>query len=208
MSNPWIPTGGPLVPPGYSPPSRSQRRWPTTVAIAAASAVLAATVAALITARVSSTDNSSGHSTAPAVTVTATPPPPAPPAPLPTAQADRETCNAWHAAGDKIHAALKAQAVIPEGMTVLDPAVRSNPGWTAAVRTAASLYGQSGDTLTRGIAAGTTPILEKSAVTAAAALHALSAAVAAFDAANGNMNSIVHESADAMDVLCDRLAPR
>lgn len=147
MSNPWIPTGGPLVPPGYSPPSRSQRRWPTTVAIAAASAVLAATVAALITARVSSTDNSSGHSTAPAVTVTATPPPPAPPAPLPTAQADRQTCNAWHAAGDQVHAATQAQNVIPKGVTILDPAVRENPEWAAAVKQSADLYGQAGRTL-------------------------------------------------------------
>jgi hypothetical protein len=59
-----------------------------------------------------------------------------------------------------------------------------------------------------GIAPGTTNVLDQTAITSAAALHALSVAVAAFDVASGNMDSVVHESADAMDVRCERLAPR
>ncbi len=142
MSEPWLDAGTSVAPQPQSP-----RGWPTLAGVAVVSALITATVTALITSRVSGRDNSSGHPTAPAVTVTATPPPPAPPAPLPTAQADRQTCNAWHAAGDQVHAATQAQNVIPKGVTILDPAVRENPEWAAAVKQSADLYGQAGRTL-------------------------------------------------------------
>lgn len=205
----WASPGG-TPPPAWEPtPPRASRRWPAIAAAAIIGAVLAATSAATIATRIA-THHDSRRSHTPAVTVTVTAPPStaSPPVPLPPAEADRRTCDAWHAAGDLIHSALHAQAVIPEGITILDPAVKANPKWSAAVRQAADLYGQAGDTISAGIAPGTTAPLDRSAITAGAALHALSSAVAAFDPANGNMNSVVHESADAMDVLCDRLAPR
>ncbi|WP_293003393.1 hypothetical protein [Mycobacterium sp.] len=190
------------------PPRDTTRRWHGFALAAAAGAAIAATVTALITSQVVRTDAVAGHSTAPAVTVTATPAAPAPPAPLPTAQADRQTCNAWLAAGDKIHAAQAAMPKLPEGMTILDPAVRGTPEWSAAVRKAAGLYGEAGDALSAGIAPGTTSVLSQSAHSASSALHALDTADSTFDPANGNTYHLVRESADTMDVLCDRLAPR
>jgi hypothetical protein len=170
------------------------------VAAAALTGVIATQVA---TYRV----DSAGHRSV-TVTVTATPSPPLKPAPLPAAQADRQTCNAWLAAGDSIHAASAAQSEIPKGMTILDPAVRDNSDWTAAVRKAANLYRKAGDTLTAGIVPGTSTILDQAATTAASALHTLSTAYGAFDAANGNTYHVMRETADTMDVLCERLAPR
>lgn len=189
------------------PPRDTKRRWPGLVGVAVASAAVAATVSALITSQVVRTD-SAGRVTAPAVTVTATPSAPAPPAPLPTAQADRQTCNAWTAAGDKIHAASHALAVLPKGSTILDPQVRDNPELSDAARKAAEFYGQAGDTLAAGIAPGTTTILDRSATAAAAALRALSTGDATLDAASGNTYHVVRESADTMDALCNRLSPR
>ena len=98
--------------------------------------------------------------------------------------------------------------MIPQGTTILDPAVRANPTWTAGVERAAGLYGQAADTLAAGIAPGTTTILTQSAGAAAAALRALETGYKTFDQANGNTYHVVKESADTMDVLCERLAPR
>jgi len=198
-------------PPQYPQPQyplpRPRRRWPITVGVVAASAVVAATIAAVVAVNVAGNRADSGTSTAATVTV-ATPPAPAKPAPLPAADADRRTCQAWLAAGDQIHAASAAQSVIPKGMTILDPAVRDNPDWSAAVRKAADSYGKAGDTLAAGIAPGTTTILDQAATTAAAALHTLSTGYGTFDAANGNTYHVMRETADTMDVLCERLAPR
>ena len=170
-----------------------------------AGAVVAGTLASVIATQ------AGGHraNTAPApVTVTATPAPPSPPPPLPSAQADRQTCNAWLAAGDKVNEASVAQSVIPKGMTILDPAVRNNPDWSAAVRKAADLYGKAGDDLAAGAAPGTTGILDQAAVVAVKALHTLSTAVATFDEANGNAFQTWKDSASTVNVLCERLAPR
>jgi hypothetical protein len=93
-------------------------------------------------------------------------------------------------------------------MTILDPQVRTNPQWSAAVAQAADFYGQAGDILTAGIAPGTSVMLSKTATATGEALHALSTSEAAFDATNGNAYDAVHNSADSMDVLCERLAPR
>lgn len=202
----WQPPPQPLPPP-FSLPPRPRRRWPIAAGFTAV-AVVAATIATVITAQVASRGGS-GRAYPPAtVTVTATPPAPPKPPSLPTADADRRTCQAWWAAGDKIHAASDAQAVIPKDMTVMDPPVRENPEWTAAVHKAADFYDQAGDTLAAGIAPGTTIILARAATTAAAALRTLSTAYGTFDVANGNAYVVMRETADEMDVLCERLAPR
>jgi hypothetical protein len=169
------------------------------------SAMVAATIAAVIAANVAGTDSSAAPAT---VTVTATPPAVPKPAPLPAADADRRTCNAWLAAGGHIHAASAALSVLPKGMTILDQAVLDNPDWTAAVHNAADQYGRAGDILAAGIATGTTTILGQAATTAASALHALSTADGTFDPASGNIFHTWKESAGAMNVLCERLAPR
>jgi hypothetical protein len=190
------------------PPRDTKRRWPALAIAAAASAAITAAVTALITSQTVRTDSVAGHTATPAVTITATPDAPAPPAPLPTAQADRQTCNAWHTAGDRIHDASHALSVLPEGSTIVDPQVQGNPDWAAAVRKAADLYGQAGDTLTAGIAPGTTVILNQTAAAAGLGLRALSTAEKTLDATNGNAYHMVHDSADTMDVLCERLAPK
>lgn len=181
------------------------RRWPGRIVAAIAGAAIAATVTALIFHRA---DTTARHPPSPAITVTATPTAPAPPAPLPTAEADRRTCNAWHAAGDRIHAASAALKALPEGSTIVDPQVQANPEWSAAVRKAADFYSQAGRILTAGIAPGTTMILNEGATAAGVALQTLSTAEKTLDAANGNAYAVTHNSADLLDVLCERLAPR
>jgi hypothetical protein len=195
------PPPAPTWPSSYPPQPAARRRWPAFVA----GAVLAGVTATVVTANVTAS-----HTSTPAapVTVTATPPAPPQPARLSVAVADRKTCNAWLSTGDKIHAASAAQSVIPQGMTILDPAVRDNPDWAAAVRKAADLYRKAGDTLAAGIAPGTTRILDQAATTAANALRTLSTGYGKFDPASGNTYSTTHEASDAMDALCERLAPR
>lgn len=73
---------------------------------------------------------------------------------------------------------------------------------------AADQYRQAGDKLTSGIAPGTTTILDQTATSTASALHALATADATYDAAGGNSYDILKVSANTMDVLCERLAPR
>lgn len=107
-----------------------------------------------------------------------------------------------------IHTATAALATIPHGTTILDPAVRASPDLTAAVQRAAKQYKKAGDKLAAGIAPGTTAILDQAATTTAAALLTLSSGYGAFDAASGNTYSVMRESADTMDALCNRLAPQ
>lgn len=194
--------GSPYLPP-QPPPAR--RRWPAFAAGAAIGAALAATIASIITANMVGSD----HTSTPAapVPITETPAPP-PPAPLPAAEANRHTCNTWLSAGKLINDASTAQSVIPQGMTILDPAVRANPDWTAGVQKAGNLYGQAADTLAGDIAPGTSPMLAQTASTVVAALHALSTTTKAFDEASGNAYAVTKSAANAMDVLCERLAPR
>lgn len=192
-------------PPPPAPPRR--RRWPLVAGVAIASAALAAAITAVITTNMGGAVG--GHTaTTTTRTVTVTPSPSSLPEPLPTAQADARTCAAWLSAGDLIHAASTAQSVIPKGTTIVDPSVRNNPMWTSAVQKAADLYRQAGDTLTAGIAPGATLILDQTAHTTAAALYALSTGYGTFDPASGNTYSTTHEASDAMDALCNRLAPR
>jgi hypothetical protein len=56
-----------------------------------------------------------------------------------------------------ISEASAAQGVIPEGMTIVDPAVRSNAAWSEGVQKAGSLYTQAGDVLK--VTPGATPVL-------------------------------------------------
>jgi hypothetical protein len=104
-----------------------------------------------------------------------------------------------------ISEASAAQGVIPEGMTIVDPAVRSNAAWSEGVQKAGSLYTQAGDVLK--VTPGATPVLAEAVSIASKSLHALGTAYTNFDAANGNAHDIASESSDAMDVLCTRLAP-
>lgn len=193
--------------PVIRPPRDTQRRWPAVALVAAASAAVAATVTALVTSQVVRSDAVAGHVTAPAVTVTATPAAPAPPAPLPTAQADRQTCNAWPAAGKHVDVAVAALRKLPPGTTVVDPQVRDNAELAAFVKTAADAYERAGDTLSAGIAPGATVILSQSATAAAAALHAVHTAETTYDPANGNTFHVWQEAASTVNVLCERLAP-
>lgn len=146
--------------------------------------------------------------TASTVTVTQTPAAAPTQNPLALPDADRQTCRAWSAAGKSIQAATAAQAVIPERMTILDPAVRANPEWKAGVLKAAELYEQAADTLGQGIAPGTTSILEQAADAAVPALRLTATGYKTFDEANGNAYHVMKESADTMDALCNRLAPK
>ena len=204
MTGQW-PAPGPSGTLGPNPSHEPRRSWLAYFVVGVSCAAIGATVAALIATHAAT---SRASITAQPVTVTAAATPPASPAPLPTDQADRRTCNAWLAAGEEIHAAQAAMPTLPSGMTILDPAVRQNPDWSAAVKKAAKQYGQAGDVLAAGIASGTTAILDQSANSAVNALHALNIADSTFDLANGNTYQMVRESAATMDVLCDRLAPR
>lgn len=196
----WPPQHYP--PPPLPPAPAARRRWPVFVGGVAIGAAIAAAITAALMAGTSDT------ATRTPVTITATPPAPTTPAPLPAAEANRATCDAWVATGDLIHAASKAQSAIPQGMTILDPAVRANPDWSAAVQRAAAQYKQAGDKLASGIAPGTTTILDQSARATAAGLTTLATAYNTFDEANGNAYHVVKESSDTMDVLCNRIAPR
>nr|WP_193210195.1 hypothetical protein [Mycobacterium sp. MOTT-90] len=143
------------------------------------------------------------------VTITATlPAAPTPPAPLPAAEANRQTCDTWVSTGTLINDAATALAALPPGTKILDPTVRANPDWSAAVQRAAEQYKLAGDKLASGIAPGTAAILDQTATSTAGALHALATADATYDAAGGNSYDILKVSANTMDVLCERLAPR
>jgi len=205
----WPPqqyTPPPLLPPPPLPPApAARRRWPTFIGGVA----IGAAIAAAITAALMAGTRDTATRTPVTITATATPPPaPETPAPLPAADANRHTCNTWLSAGKLINDAATELSVLPSGVKILDPSVRSNPGWTAAVQKAAKLYGQAADTLAGDIAPGTTKILDETSGATAAALRVLSTGYATFDDAAGNTYHMMKESADTMDALCNRLAPR
>lgn len=203
MDRAWPPQHYP--PPAPLPPApAARRRWPVFVGGVA----IGAAIAAAITAALMAGTRDTATRTPVTITATATPPAPTTPAPLPAAEANRHTCNTWLSAGKMINDASTAQSVIPQGMTILDPAVRANPDWTAGVQKAGNLYGQAADTLAGDIAPGTSPMLAQTASTVVGALHALSTTTKAFDEASGNAYAVTKSAANAMDVLCERLAPR
>ena len=196
-------------PPPYPPQSPAadaaapRRRWPAFVGGVAIGAVIAAAITAAIATRPTGT----APSTTP-VTITAAPPAPSTPAPLPAADANRHTCDTWLAAGKLINDAATELSVLPAGTKILDPAVRANPDWSAAVQRAADRYKQAGDGLATGIAPGTAAILDQMASSIASVLHALATADGSYDSAGGNAYDALKVSANTMDVLCERLAPR
>lgn len=207
------PSWPPPAYPGYSPrpsatpeqPGGPRRRWPVLAAVAAAGIAIGAVAATIVTTQTGDTSTATAPVT---VTETVAPPSPSAPPPQPEATANRQTCNAWLSAGDHIRAAGREQSVIPKGMTILDPAVRSDPSWTAAVKNAANEYRQGSDILAKGITPGASPLLVEAAQTAVGALNAISTAYMSFDDANGNTYQTLKEASDTVDVLCERLAPR
>lgn len=190
------------------PPSRGSRRnWPALATAALAGAIVTAIISAVITMQVRDTTPAAAPTQAP-VMKTVQPPAPPSPAQLPTAQADHQTCfQGWDAASHYTDMAKDALRVLPNGMKVSDPAIQSNPDWTAALKRAGSLYQQASDTLRAQIAPGTTPILSAAANTAVEALRALGDATANPTAANGNAFGIADAAAKEVGALCDRLAP-
>ncbi|PBA23623.1 MAG: hypothetical protein EKK51_27055 [Mycolicibacterium sp.] len=195
--------GYPPLPPG--PPAGGSRRWPVLVGAAIVGAVVSAVAAFAITTQ--ARDTTVQGLPAP-TTVTVAAPTPAPPVPLPTTEADRQTCQqGWIPAGNLIDQALAAVRTLPDGIKVGDPAVRSNPDWTAAVRRAADAYQQAGDALAGSIAPGTTPALAEAGRTAVNSLHLLASAMRTGDPATGNAGEIVNTSGSQVGHLCQRLAP-
>ena len=186
-----------------TPPTRPGRnRWVPVAAAFGVGAAIAATVTALIFSA-----QSSSPVAAPAATVTVTPSTPTPPPPLPEVQANRATCNGWLDASKLIDSAIDAGSVVPKPYNVLSPEVRSNPDWSAAVQKAAGLYGRASTALGNKVADGATPVLFQTAKAETAALQALSVAYASYDLASGNTYTTAKEGSDAMNVLCERLAP-
>lgn len=207
MPDPAPPSTYPWPPPApYPAPPRPRHRWAATAAVAVVSAAVAATLASIITANTGR--DGEAAPAASTVTVAAQPPTPRTPAPMPAADADRTTCQSWVSAGTLIRGASAAQSVIPPGMTIVDRAVQDNPAWKAGVIKAGDLYGQAAETLAAGTPQGTTPMLEQTAAAARESLRALSTTTKGFDEASGNGYAVVKSVANAMDVLCERLAPR
>lgn len=198
----------PSYPPGVTPPQPPRRRlWPVFVGVGVGSAAVAALVTALITSGGNSSEPITSRAATATTTVTVAPSSVAPPAALPTAQADRQTCQAWETTGGLIKAASAAQSVIPEGLTILSPEVKTHPEWQAAVTRAADLYGQGADLLEGRIVPGATPVLAETSRAAVGALRGLSIAFKTSDPANGNSYSLAKQTGETMAVLCERLAP-
>ncbi|SKT86040.1 hypothetical protein [Mycobacteroides abscessus] len=202
---PAYPPGPPThyAPAGPPPPHRP--RWVPLAAAAAAGAAIAGVVATIITASLTQTPTATVTS-AP-ITVTATPTPPPAPAPLPTAQADRQTCQAFMIAGDQAKAANATLQVIPQGMTILDPQVRTNPEWAAAVTKSSDLYDSAARTLSSRVAPGTTLVLEQSAQALVGSLKAVATTGRTYDPNSGEVYDAFKAADATMVTLCKRLAP-
>lgn len=193
----------PPAPPS-PPPTGARRLWPQLAAGAAIGAALATLTALAITTIGPNASTTTPAAPAP-VTVTAAPQPG--PAPLPLDQANRQTCQeGWLNASVHIRNATNAQAAIGAD-SILDPAVRANPSWTAAVHDAGAQYRQAADALKTQIAPGTSPILLATSNTTVRAYYALGDAYSNFDDLNGNAHAVATDTAEQMFALCTRLAP-
>lgn len=196
----------PAYPPTWPPqqypptPTKPRRRWPAVAAAAGAGAIVAGVITTVITLSVTTPTNDITSSSTDPVTVTASPP--APPKALPAAQADTQTCHAWGATDKLYTAAALAQSVIPQGMTITDPAVQGNPAWKGGVIRASELYGQAADSFEAQIAPGTSPMLAQVSQTTVGSLRTLSESYKAFDPATGNAVAVYQASQKAMDWLC------
>lgn len=199
----------PPPPPGYAPlpppGNRRRRRWPTVLAAVAAGALVSSALAALIATQLHQSDS---VTTASPTTVTVASPTPPPPAPLPTAMADRQTCEVGFKSTEApTQAAADSLRQLPPGMKVLDPAVRANPQWAAAVRSAGEFYTQASTAQAEMIAPGTTPVLAEAAQNLVDALSLVGNAYVNFYPIAGNAYEIVVAASDQMTQLCTRLAP-
>ncbi|MEW2484281.1 hypothetical protein AB0876_32315 [Mycobacterium sp. NPDC049093] len=197
----------PAYPPTWPPqqypptPTTQRRRWPAVAAAAGAGAIVAGLITTVITLSVTAPATTDTTSSA-AETVTVTAAPPTPPKALPAAQADAQTCHAWGTTDKLYTAAALAQSVIPEGMTITDPAVQGNPTWKNGVIRASELYGQAADSFESQLAPGTSPMLAQVSQTTVGSLRTLSESYKAFDPTTGNSVAVYKASQKAMDWLC------
>lgn len=194
---PW-----PASPHPPAPPPRRRRRWPAVAAAACIGAVVAGAITALVTVTAIPHTGSKAPAAPPTITVTAAPA--KPPTPQPAAQADKQTCHAWGTADTLVTAASVAQSVIPQGMTIIDPAVQTNPTWKAGVLQASELYAQAANTFAAQIAPGTSPMLAQIADTTVSALRTLSEAYKAFAPEAGNAVDVFKANQKAIDWLCEQ----
>ena len=200
------PPAYPTWPPQPYPPQQQQqqrRRWPAIAASAGVGAIIAGIITTLVTmAATSGPTPTVTPAAAPTVTVTAAPP--KPPPPLPATQADAKTCQGWAMADDLVTTAGTGLNVMPQNVTITDPAVQANPAWKAAVQRASQLYSQAADTLAAQIAPGTSPMLAEFADTTVSALRTLSVAYKTFDTTAGNVVDMFTAGRDALDWSCGR----
>jgi hypothetical protein len=197
------PPAYPTWPPQPYPPApqKQRRRWPAVAAAAGVGAIVAGLVTTLITYAATSPEPTRTAAPAPS-TVTETAGPPSSPASLPVAEADAQTCRAWRTTDTLFTAAAAAQGVIPQGMTITDPAVQANPAWKAGVLRASDLYAQAANTFESQIAAGTRPMLAEVADTTVSSLRTLAEAYKTFDPISGNAVPIYQANQKAHDWLC------
>ena len=196
------PPAYPTWPPQPYPPQQRRRRWPAIAASAGVGAIIAGVITTLVTMAATSGPTPTGTpAAAPTVTVTAAPPKPPP---LPAAQADAKTCQGWAMADDLVTTAGTGLNVMPQNVTITDPAVQANPAWKAAVQRASQLYSQAADTLAAQIAPGTSPMLAEFADTTVSALRTLSVAYKTFDTTAGNVVDMFTAGRDVLDWSCGR----
>jgi hypothetical protein len=198
---PVYPTGPPSP---YPPTPQRRRRWPAIAASAGIGAVVAGVITTLVTVAATPEPTSTAAAPGAPQTVTVTAAPAKPPAPLPTAEADKQTCHAYGTADTLVTAAGVALNVIPQGITIIDPAVQANPAWKAGVIRASELYGQAADTFAAQIAPGTSPMLAQIADTTVSSLRTLSEAYKSFDPTAGNVVAMFQADQKALDWLCGR----
>ena len=197
------PPASPTWPPQPYPPApqKPRRRWPAIAAAAGIGGIVAGSITTLITFAATSPEHANTAAPAPS-TVTETAGPPPSPAPLPVAEADAQTCRAWRNSDTLFTAAAAAQGVIPQGKTITDPAVQTNPAWKAGVLRASDLYAQAANSFEAQIAAGTSPMISQAADTTVSSLRTLSESYKTFDTANGTAVSAYQAGQKAMNWLC------
>ncbi|EIT92281.1 hypothetical protein [Mycobacteroides abscessus] len=178
---------------------RAPRRWPGIVAAASAGVLVGAVVG------IGTTILAHERSPAAPVTVTVTPEPSAPPGAKPLERANRQTCEGWDAAGKLINDAADALTIIPEGTSILDPAVRNTPERVSAVMHAGDLFQQAADALQQRITPGATEILTLTSQTTVSSLAALAIAYRSFDESSGDSITTARAAAHSMSALCKRL---
>lgn len=178
----------------YRPP----RRWPAMTAVAVAGVLVGGAAGAGIVALATPRTTAA----APAVSTTSEPPPQDTQT---SARADRRTCGGWDAAGKLINDAADAMAVIPEGVNILDAAVRDDPVRAAAVQRAGSLFQQASEALSQTITPGSTEVLVQASHTTVSALATLATTYRELDESSGDAMAVARTAAHGMSALCNRL---